>query len=145
MFFSRRSGIAFRMSPIKYAYARHRDSYLWFHILPLLRRLLPSLLTHITPPLRRRGPGNGQVGERGKGLMFECLNVRMLETTMDFEGQLLTCIRALYSEASGRTARSSRNRQREFLHGPLPDAACEVGIHRGFWRRKESLSARQAV
>ena len=27
----------------------------------------------------------------------------------------------------------------------LPDAACEVGIHRGCWRREESLSARQAV
>ena len=48
-------------------------------------------------------------------------------------------------EADGRTARGSRNRQREFLHGPLPDAACEVGIHRGCWRREESLSARQAV
>lgn len=30
-------------------------------------------------------------------------------------------------------------------NGPLPDAACEVGIHRGCWRREESLSARQAV
>ena len=45
-------------------------------------------------------------------------------------------------EASGRTARGSRNRQRELLHGPLPDAACEVGLHRGCRRREESLSAR---
>ena len=29
--------------------------------------------------------------------------------------------------------------------GPLPDAACEVGLHRGCRRREESLSARQAV
>ena len=27
----------------------------------------------------------------------------------------------------------------------LPDAACEVGLHRGCWRREESLSAQQAV
>ena len=27
----------------------------------------------------------------------------------------------------------------------LPDAACEVGLHRGCRRREESLSARQAV
>ena len=47
--------------------------------------------------------------------------------------------------ADGRTARGSRNRQRELLYGPLPDAACEVGLHRGCRRREESLSARQAV
>ena len=29
--------------------------------------------------------------------------------------------------------------------GPLPDAACEVGLHRGCWWREESLSAQQAV
>ena len=61
------------------------------------------------------------------------------------DDELLARIRALYSEASGRTARGSRNRQRELLHGPLPDAACEVGLHRGCRRREESLSARQAV
>ena len=48
-------------------------------------------------------------------------------------------------EASGRTSRGSRNRQRELLHGPLPDAACEVWLHRGCRRREESLSARQAI
>ena len=53
----------FLASTIKYAYARHRDSYLWFRILPLLRRLLPSLLTHITPPLRRAGKMEWEVGE----------------------------------------------------------------------------------
>ena len=49
---SRRSGVAYSTSTIKYAYARHRDCNYWFRILPFLRRLLPSLLTHITPPLR---------------------------------------------------------------------------------------------
>ena len=42
--------------------------------LPLLRRLLPSLLTHITPPLRRAGNGQ-KVNVR----MLECWHVGMLK------------------------------------------------------------------
>ena len=48
-------------------------------------------------------------------------------------------------EATGGAARGTGHLQRQLLHGALPDAACEVGIHRGCRRREESLSARQAV
>ena len=74
------------------------------------------------------------------------------------DDELLARIRALYSGTAMAEiekewelltkvggARGSRNRQRELFHGPLPDAACEVGLHRGCRRREESLSARQAV
>ena len=44
-------------------------------------------------------------------------------------------------EASGRTSRGSRNRQRQLLHGALPGAACKSRVHCRRRYREPSFAA----
>ena len=48
-----------------------------------------------------------------------------------------------FPEADGRTSRGSRNRQRELLHGPLPDAACKSRVHCRRRYREPSFAAEE--